>query len=101
MKTPRLQKENLNAAMEVLKFLASNGPANVTRCQEVMWDNKPHVNVSSRRWPQPYYTYGITCPRGRGLKQNYDNIWKYLLSKNLITIKWDDNDMRSKIVKLK
>ena len=69
--------------------------------QFVNVDNKPHINGSSRRWPQPYHTYGITCPRGRGLKQNYDNIWKYLLSKNLITIKWDDNDMRSKIVKLK
>ena len=99
MKTPKFQKENLNATMEVVKFL-NNGPANITRCQEVMWDNKPHLNGTCRRWPQPWHAYGVTCPRGRGLKQNYDNIWKYLLGKGLIKIEDNPRDRREKLVTL-
>ena len=97
MKTPKLQKENLNAAMEVVKFL-NNGPANITRCQEVMWDNKPHINGTMRRWPMHYMSYGV--PRGRGLTKNYENIWKYLLGKGLIKIEDNPRDRREKLVTL-
>lgn len=98
MKTPKLQKENLNAAMEVVKFLTNFGPANKTRCQEIMWDNKPHLNGTCRRWPRHYMAYD--CPRGRGLGQNYENIWKYLLGKGLIKIENNPRDRREKLVTL-
>ena len=99
MEKVKLQKENLNAANEVVKFLKRVETATVTQCQEVMWDNKHHINGSKRRFKAHFYH--VRCPRGRGLGKNYENIWTWLFNNNFIKVTDNPNDARKKTVSLK
>ena len=98
-KIPNLQSENLLAAQQVIKFLKDGGSASITKCQEVMWDNKDHINGRNRRFPRQYWD-SIDCPRGKGLPSNYRNIWKWLYGNGLITSYPHPTDKRITLIKL-